>query len=85
MKNLLNILLVVSLFTWIFGGMLVPIIHLVDTYFYEVSEYKEMALSAMLYSLIVVAPIGAFNVLTGGSPNNTTKKPSCKSCKKKKK
>jgi len=95
MRNLLNILLIISLFVWILGGVLLPIMQLIDLYFYDISEYKELVLSSMLYSFAVTSPIGLYNIITGGSanitlPNNNNKtvegkKPGgCSTCKKKK-
>jgi hypothetical protein len=94
MKNLLNIILVMSLSCWIFSGMLVPIVHLVDMYFFALPETKEYLLSTMLLGLVVTTPIGLYNLMTGGTPNinlptmgkqkEGQKPPSCKSCKKKK-
>lgn len=93
MKNLLNILLIISLSVWILGGVIMPIIHFVHIFFYDMAEYKEMVLTTMVCSFGVTIPIGLYNTVNGGSPTlklpNTTKSQpkqkysGCKSCKKK--
>ena len=98
MKNLLNIIFSVirtlGLFGWILGGLLLPVLHLIDSYFYGIPEIKEMTLTTMLYCFVLLVPVGLYGLFTNESPKMGSpsdggkivkgKKPGCSSCKKKK-
>ena len=95
MKNFLNIVLVFSLSTFILCGIMMPILHAID-FFYDIDNIKEGCLTGMLIGMCVTTPIGTYNYFSGGSPTinlpnagrvkeGQKPKPSCGSCKSKKK